>query len=109
MTEGCSSFLFWIPFVLEFLVPKTVYDMIIYHAYRLHEPGSLNIRETADFIVNSWEGAIVRMKVQKNTEALRLFDRMIFDGILRPATVRNKGGTGNGKRCKAKSNLLPGF
>ena len=72
-------------------------------------PGSLNIRETADFIVNSWEGAIVRMKVQKNTEALRLFDRMIFDGILRPATVRNKGGTGNGKRCKAKSNLLPGF
>jgi len=67
-------------------------------------PCSLNARETADFIINSWEGAIMRMKVQKNTEALRLFDRMIFDGILRPITVHNRGGIGNGKRRKAKSN-----
>ncbi len=67
-------------------------------------PGSLDARETADFIINSWEGAIVRMKVQKNTEALRLFDRMIFGCILKPITVHNKGGTGNGKRRKAKSN-----
>ena len=67
-------------------------------------PGSLDARETADFIINSWEGAIVRMKVQKNAEALRLFDRMIFDDILKPVTVHNKGGTGNGKRREAKSN-----
>lgn len=67
-------------------------------------PGSLNAREMADFIINSWEGAIVRMKVQKNTEALRLFDRMIFNGILKPTTIHTKGGIGSGRRRKAKSN-----
>ncbi|HSB34508.1 MAG TPA: TetR family transcriptional regulator C-terminal domain-containing protein [Nitrospirota bacterium] len=40
-------------------------------------------REMADFIVNSWEGAILRMKVQKNPDALCLFDKMIFDGFLK--------------------------
>jgi TetR/AcrR family transcriptional repressor of nem operon len=40
-------------------------------------------REMADFIINSWEGAILRMKVQKNPDALRLFDKMIFDGLLK--------------------------
>ncbi|MGD0886330.1 MAG: TetR family transcriptional regulator C-terminal domain-containing protein [Thermodesulfovibrionales bacterium] len=54
-------------------------------------PGSLNANEMADFIVNSWEGAIVRMKVQKNTEALQLFDRMIFDSILKPTAIHNTG------------------
>lgn len=39
--------------------------------------------EMADFIINSWEGAILRMKVQKNPDALRLFDKMIFDGFLK--------------------------
>jgi len=45
-------------------------------------PDSLDTRDTADFIINSWEGAILRMKVQKNAEPLRLFDRMIFKDIL---------------------------
>jgi TetR/AcrR family transcriptional regulator, transcriptional repressor for nem operon len=45
----------------------------------------VNTREMADFIVNSWEGAILRMKVQKNPDALHLFDKMIFDGFLKPA------------------------
>jgi TetR/AcrR family transcriptional repressor of nem operon len=39
--------------------------------------------ETADFIINSWEGAILRMKAQKSVEPLRLFDRMIFGRILK--------------------------
>ena len=42
-------------------------------------------REMADFIINSWEGAILRMKVQKSPDALRLFDKMIFNGFLKPA------------------------
>jgi TetR/AcrR family transcriptional repressor of nem operon len=63
-------------------------------------PRSLNAREMADFIINSWEGAIVRMKVQKNTDALRLFDRMIFNGSGQPG-ASSKGGIGNGKRAKA--------
>ncbi len=67
-------------------------------------PGSLNACEMADFIINSWEGAILRMKIQKNTEALRLFDRMIFNGILKSTKIHSKGGIGNGKRRKTKSN-----
>lgn len=43
----------------------------------------VDTREMADFIINSWEGAILRMKVQKNPDALRLFDKMLFDGILK--------------------------
>jgi TetR/AcrR family transcriptional repressor of nem operon len=44
---------------------------------------NVDTRETADFIINSWEGAILRMKVQKKSDALHLFDRMIFDGFLK--------------------------
>jgi len=46
-------------------------------------PQNVDTRELADFIINSWEGAILRMKVQKNPDALRLFDKMIFDGFLK--------------------------
>lgn len=61
-------------------------------------PDSLNARETADFIINSWEGAILRMKVWKNTEPLRLFDRMIFNSILKTTVSHNKGGDSYGKK-----------
>jgi TetR/AcrR family transcriptional repressor of nem operon len=43
----------------------------------------MDTREMANFIINSWEGAILRMKVQKNPDALRLFDRMMFDSLLK--------------------------
>ena len=43
---------------------------------------SLDPEETADFIVNSWEGALLRMKAEKNLQALELFDKMIFGRIL---------------------------
>jgi TetR/AcrR family transcriptional repressor of nem operon len=46
-------------------------------------PRKMDTREMADFIINSWEGAILRMKVQKNPDALRLFDKMVFDGFLK--------------------------
>ena len=39
--------------------------------------------ETADFILNSWEGALLRMKAQKDVQPLTLFDRMIFGVLLR--------------------------
>jgi len=43
----------------------------------------VDTREMADFLINSWEGAILRMKVQKNPDALRLFARMMFDSLLK--------------------------
>lgn len=39
--------------------------------------------ETADFILNSWEGALLRMKAQGEIKPLKIFDKMIFDGLLK--------------------------
>jgi TetR/AcrR family transcriptional regulator, transcriptional repressor for nem operon len=43
----------------------------------------LDARETASFILNSWEGALTRMKTEKSLEPLVVFDRMIFQVVLR--------------------------
>ncbi len=43
----------------------------------------LDTDATADFILNSWEGALLRMKAQKSTEPLALFARFVFERILR--------------------------
>jgi TetR/AcrR family transcriptional repressor of nem operon len=39
--------------------------------------------ELAYFILNSWEGAILRMKAEGNTNPLTLCQKMIFDRVLR--------------------------
>ncbi len=44
---------------------------------------SLDPAETADFILNSWEGAILRMKARHSMEPLILFEKMIFETLLR--------------------------
>ncbi len=41
-------------------------------------PSSLDVEEMAHFIVNSWEGAVLRMKAVKSVEPLVVFDKMIF-------------------------------
>ena len=43
---------------------------------------SVDVEESADFILSSWEGALMQMKVSKSTEPHRLFDRMIFKRLL---------------------------
>jgi len=43
----------------------------------------LDPEETADFILNSWEGALLRMKAEGNTEPLLLFEKMVFDRLLK--------------------------
>jgi TetR/AcrR family transcriptional regulator, transcriptional repressor for nem operon len=45
---------------------------------------ALNPHETADFILNSWEGALLRMKAQCSVQPLVVFDRMVFEGLLKP-------------------------
>ena len=42
----------------------------------------LDTKNTARFIVNSWEGALVTMKVAGDTEPLALFDEMVFEVLL---------------------------
>ena len=48
-------------------------------------PADFEVADAARFIVNSWEGALVAMKVAGDTRPLELFDRMVFE------TVLNKG------------------
>lgn len=44
---------------------------------------SLDPMETANFIFNSWEGALLRMKAENSVQPLVIFETMIFDGLLR--------------------------
>lgn len=44
---------------------------------------ALDARETADFILNSWEGALLRSKAQGSVAPMDVFDTMIFEKLLR--------------------------
>lgn len=43
----------------------------------------LDLDETAEFILNSWEGAILRMKAEGHVAPLILFEKVVFDKVLR--------------------------
>ena len=46
-------------------------------------PETINITETAGFILSSLEGALLQMKVMHNTEPYRTFEKIIFDKVLK--------------------------
>jgi len=46
-------------------------------------PEDLDAGQTAQFILNSWEGAIMHMKLVKDNAPLALCKRMVFDHILK--------------------------
>lgn len=48
---------------------------------------NLNADEIADFILNSWEGAFLRMKAEGNTRPLILFEKTVF-GLLLTNPIR---------------------
>jgi TetR/AcrR family transcriptional repressor of nem operon len=43
----------------------------------------LSATSLADFLFNSWEGALLRMRADKNDTALREFKRIVFGNLLR--------------------------
>ncbi len=45
-------------------------------------PISLNTKEVSSFILMSWNGALMQMKVLKNLVPLNIFDKAIFDIFL---------------------------
>ena len=52
-------------------------------AQRAQEISStLDINDVSDFIINSWEGALLRMKVTRDVTPLKLFKKTIFESIL---------------------------
>ena len=54
-----------------------------------------DIGETADFIVNSWEGALMRVKVTRSRAPMMLFYKIVFDNLLKK--------TGNGSQSPTRS------
>ncbi len=45
---------------------------------------SLDAHKAAEFILSSWEGALIRMKTRQSVEPLELFADMIFGRLLKP-------------------------
>jgi TetR/AcrR family transcriptional repressor of nem operon len=45
--------------------------------------------EAAAFMLNSWEGALTRMKTEKSLKPLVVFDKMIFEFLLRPRGLKD--------------------
>jgi TetR/AcrR family transcriptional regulator, transcriptional repressor for nem operon len=45
----------------------------------------LEPEEAADFILSSWQGALLQMKVAQSTAPFEVFDRMIFQRLLSPS------------------------
>ena len=43
---------------------------------------SIDIKTSAAFIINSWEGAIVRAKAEKSNRPMEILEEMIFEKIL---------------------------
>jgi TetR/AcrR family transcriptional regulator, transcriptional repressor for nem operon len=43
--------------------------------------------ELAEFLLSSWEGAILRMKVERNAEPLERFKRIVFDTVFKEASI----------------------
>jgi TetR/AcrR family transcriptional repressor of nem operon len=50
-------------------------------------PGTFPAVELADFLLSSWEGAILRMKVERNGEALERFKRIAFTTIFKETST----------------------
>ena len=46
----------------------------------IHE--TIDVEEVANFIISSWEGTLMQMKVSKSTVQHEIFDRIIFEGLL---------------------------
>jgi TetR/AcrR family transcriptional repressor of nem operon len=55
--------------------------------YEAREKGEFKndipVPEIAAYVINSWEGALLRMKVSKDTIPLLIFERILFDTILK--------------------------
>ena len=61
---------------------------------------ALDPREAAYFILNSWEGALTRMKTEKSLEPLVVFDKMIFGFLLRTTGGDDHSPPKNDTDCK---------
>jgi TetR/AcrR family transcriptional repressor of nem operon len=45
-------------------------------------PPGFNTDANAEFILNSWEGALMRLKVEKSSAPMHLFYKIVFENLL---------------------------
>ncbi|MGD2086344.1 MAG: TetR family transcriptional regulator C-terminal domain-containing protein [Candidatus Aminicenantes bacterium] len=45
-------------------------------------PPGFDTEATAEFILNSWEGALMRLKVEKSSAPMHLFYKIVFENLL---------------------------
>jgi len=63
---------------------KNKVETFLHHAQNENEISKdIDISIASDFIINSWEGALIRSKVAKSSEPLRIFDKLIFEHYLK--------------------------
>jgi Transcriptional regulator len=62
--------------------------------------------ELAEFLLASWEGAILRMKVERSPAALERFKSIVFETVFKPprasAAAKRKGRASKGAKSKPK-------
>ena len=46
-------------------------------------PADLDVKEAADFILSTFEGVLLQMKVSRTTAPQEIFNRMIFERMLK--------------------------
>jgi TetR/AcrR family transcriptional repressor of nem operon len=76
--------------VFQEKLSKSIDTMIGYYTTLLSEAQAageiskdLNVKETADFIVASWHGALIHMKVSRGVEPLKNHKKFIFNYVLK--------------------------
>lgn len=70
---------------LQEALEKTKHNIAVFiqKAQENHEiSGELDSEDFADFIFNSWEGSLLRMKAAKSMAPMELFEKMVFEVIL---------------------------
>lgn len=56
--------------------------------------------EMAEFMVSSWEGVLMQMKVSKSTVPYTIFDQMVFERLLKSNPIKTRKGRGQ-KRSRS--------
>jgi TetR/AcrR family transcriptional regulator, transcriptional repressor for nem operon len=63
---------------------REAFGAVVARAQAAGEIGdSIDSRVLADFVINAWEGALIRMKIEHSVEPLERCIEILFDGLLR--------------------------
>ncbi len=61
-----------------------IFETCLEDAKELEEVSKdLDTNQTANFLINSWQGAMLRMKAEKSTEPLNNFYKIIFNQVIK--------------------------